>query len=118
MAKYAQIENEVVINIIEWDGITSLDINNLVLADENAHIGGTYIDNKFSALGKYVPSKWEEIRVQRDLLLKETDWWVLADRNPTQEQLQYRQKLRDITKDFNSPSEVVFPEKPIFVGAQ
>lgn len=36
------------------------------------------------------------LRIQRDQLLLETDWWCVSDRTPTPEQLQYRQALRDL----------------------
>ena len=36
------------------------------------------------------------LRVERDRLLAETDWWVLPDRTPTPEQSAYRQALRDL----------------------
>ena len=37
------------------------------------------------------------LRKQRDMLLSETDWWTVSDRNITQAELDYRQALRDIT---------------------
>lgn len=52
------------------------------------------------------------IREQRNELLAETDWWVLPDRTATQEQLDYRQALRDITTQEGFPETVVFPTKP------
>jgi len=36
------------------------------------------------------------LRIERDRLIAETDWWVLPDRTPTSEQLAYRQALRDL----------------------
>jgi len=36
------------------------------------------------------------LRIERDRLIAETDWWVLPDRTPTSEQLAYRQSLRDL----------------------
>ena len=61
------------------------------------------------------------LRVERDRLIAETDWWVLPDRTPTSEQLAYRQALRDLP-DNSSPvldptsrigiSGVSWPEKP------
>jgi len=36
------------------------------------------------------------LRIERDRLIDETDWWVLPDRTPTSEQLAYRQALRDL----------------------
>ena len=52
------------------------------------------------------------LRIVRDKKIAETDWWVLADRTPTQEQLDYRQALRDITDNYSSLDDVVWPEKP------
>lgn len=39
----------------------------------------------------------EDMREKRDNLLAETDWWATSDRTMTQEQIDYRQALRDIT---------------------
>ena len=52
------------------------------------------------------------LRNKRNQLLAMTDWWVLPDRTPSQEQLEYRQLLRDITDNYTSLSDVVWPEKP------
>jgi len=53
-----------------------------------------------------------KLRFWRDELLKETDWWVLPDRTATDEQLAYRQALRDITDTYSSLDDVVWPTKP------
>lgn len=65
----------------------------------------------------YVPPAptWEQIRAQRDALLKESDWSVAGDATPKPSKeawLTYRQVLRDIPTTFKSPEEVVWPEKP------
>jgi hypothetical protein len=54
----------------------------------------------------------KSLRVKRNKLLSETDWWVLPDRTPTQEQLDYRQALRDITETYSSLDDVIWPVKP------
>ena len=36
------------------------------------------------------------LRVERDRLLAETDWWAVSDRTMTSEQSAYRQALRDL----------------------
>jgi len=61
------------------------------------------------------------LRIERDRLIAETDWWVLPDRTPTDEQLAYRQALRDLP-DNSTPvldsttrlgiSGVTWPTKP------
>lgn len=56
--------------------------------------------------------KVEDLRKRRDAMLLETDWWVLPDRTATQEQLDYRQALRDITDTYTSLDDVVWPTKP------
>jgi len=54
----------------------------------------------------------KNLRLERDHRITETDWWVLPDRTPTQEQLDYRQSLRDITNHYTSLDDVVWPVKP------
>ena len=53
-----------------------------------------------------------EVRGKRDELLKETDTWGLQDYPATAEQLAYRQALRDITDNYTSLEDVVWPTKP------
>ena len=45
----------------------------------------------------------EDHRAARDGLLEMTDVWALSDRNPTQEQKDYRQALRDLPTHSNWP---------------
>jgi hypothetical protein len=52
------------------------------------------------------------LRAKRDELLAKTDWWVLPDRTPTQEQLDYRQALRDLPANTEDPENPVWPVKP------
>jgi len=61
-----------------------------------------------------------QLREFRNRKLEETDWWILKG-NPTQEQLDYRQELRDIpenqTPKWNQlnddgPSNITWPTKP------
>ena len=61
------------------------------------------------------------LRIERDRLIAETDWWVLPDRTPTDEQLAYRQALRDLPDNstpvldyttFVGISGVTWPTKP------
>ena len=56
--------------------------------------------------------KLEQLRKSRDLLLMNTDAWALVDRNMSQEQKDYRQALRDITKTYKSLDDVKWPTKP------
>ena len=56
----------------------------------------------------------ELLREERNHRLQETDVWALVDRNMTQEQKDYRQALRDITKTYSSITDKGFawPTKP------
>lgn len=38
----------------------------------------------------------KKLKIQRNQLLQQTDWWVLPDRTATPAQLAYRQALRDL----------------------
>jgi len=65
----------------------------------------------------YVPPAptWEQIRAQRDGLLKDSDWSAFPDATPKPSKeawLDYRKALRDLPQTFSSPEEVVWPTKP------
>jgi hypothetical protein len=77
------------------------------------------VEAKIAELKAAEPMK--RLRKERDRLIAETDWWVLPDRTPTDEQLAYRQALRDLPTtatpvlDPTSPlgiSGVTWPTKP------
>ena len=94
-------------NKLEW---FSTDIPKPTLEELNA---------KVAELQAAEPMK--RLRKERDRLIAETDWWVLPDRTPTDEQLAYRQALRDLP-DNSTPvldnttrlgiSGVTWPTKP------
>ena len=55
----------------------------------------------------------EEVRTQRDALLKESDWTQVADAPVSQTAwADYRQALRDLPEQEGFPQEVVWPTKP------
>lgn len=54
----------------------------------------------------------EAVRRIRNNHLGETDLWGLRDYPATQEQLDYRQALRDITAQAGFPHDVTWPVKP------
>ena len=54
----------------------------------------------------------KQLRAKRDILLAETDWWMMPDRTATDEQIAYRQALRDITNTYTSLEDVVWPTTP------
>lgn len=56
--------------------------------------------------------KKDSLREARSQLLAETDWWANSDVEMTDERRAYRQALRDITDNYSSLDDVVWPEKP------
>jgi len=57
----------------------------------------------------------EELRTERNKLLAETDWTQNNDvpETTTLKWQEYRQSLRDITEQYASVYDVVWPEKPV-----
>ena len=57
---------------------------------------------------------WEQIRSQRNYHLSQTDWIFAPDVTLKNKEawLTYRQALRDLPQNFETPEEVVWPEKP------
>ena len=68
-------------------------------------------------MDKQTKDKWNNIRSNRNGFLAQTDWTQLPDVELTPELVQemkvYRQKLRDITKDYENPDDVIFPDNPL-----
>ena len=61
----------------------------------------------------YVVVKLEKLRRERNRLLAETDYWNASDTpDMSDEQIAYRQALRDITETYTSLDDVVWPTKP------
>ena len=89
-------------------------INNGVasLSSNPADFGVTWsqVEAKLNELKDLEPTRI--LRFERDNLLRSTDHWALSDRTMTQEQIDYRQALRDITKVYTSLDDVVWPTKP------
>jgi hypothetical protein len=59
--------------------------------------------------------KLHHLRVKRNNLLEQTDWWGTSDNTMTDEQKKYRKDLRDITNGLTTVEEVEaveFPTKP------
>ena len=54
---------------------------------------------------------WRQLRWKRDELLEETDWWMMRG-NPTEDQLAYRQALRDLPENTDDPANPTWPTKP------
>jgi hypothetical protein len=77
--------------------------------------------NDFGVTWTEVQAKYDELvaeeplkalREERNRRITETDWWASSDLTMTEEQIAYRQALRDITVDYTSLDDVVWPTKP------
>ena len=56
---------------------------------------------------------WDRVRAERDRLLAASDWTQVADAPVDQAAWAvYRQTLRDIPQDYDTPDAVVWPEAP------
>ena len=71
----------------------------------NTYSGLNWLDESDKPTEEEINAKIQELeaaepmrllREERNRRLQETDWWVLPDRNASQEQLDYRQALRDL----------------------
>ena len=90
------------------DGVITLHDNTLTLPSDSD------INDKIAELD--VSEPLEELRTERNAKLAETDWEIVRHKelgtNIPAALKTYRQSLRDITKDYTSLSDVVWPEKP------
>ena len=63
--------------------------------------------------GGLAEMKLNSLRVERNRLIAETDWWELPTHAPmSAERTAYRKALRDITKDYKTLDDVEWPTKP------
>jgi hypothetical protein len=53
-----------------------------------------------------------ELRTKRDQLLHDTDWWASSDLEITQDQIDYRQALRDLPANTADPADPIWPTTP------
>ena len=58
---------------------------------------------------------WDEIRIERNRLLKDSDWTQVSDAPDSIDQWSwkvYRFNLRNLPQKYNNAEDVVFPEPP------
>ncbi len=81
-------------------------------SDKTSDFGVTWkqVSDKMKALQDAEPMRL--LRLERDRLLAECDWWASSDLTITTAQKKYRQDLRDITKSATSLDDVTWPSKP------
>ena len=93
--------------------VTGATEDGTAIESDNAKDWGvswTQVETKQSELTAAEPLK--ALRAERDRLITATDWWASSDLTMTKAQKDYRQALRDITKDYNSLDKVKWPAKP------
>ena len=74
--------------------------------------GQSFIDPASLANVLSDDEKLDELRLHRNSLLLETDYFALSDNTLSAEMTTYRQALRDITDTYASLDDVVWPTKP------
>ena len=67
--------------------------------------------NAIEASKPSTEEKWVRIRSQRDMLLRECDWWASSDLTMSDAQKKYRQDLRDIPSQ-SDVDNITWPSKP------
>ena len=77
---------------------------------ERAGVTWGTVKTKLNELNELEPMKL--LREERNRRIAETDWWASSDLTMSAERTAYRQDLRDITKNFSSLDDVVWPDKP------
>ncbi len=122
MAKYAIVENEKVINIVEWNGDTNVwtppsGTTTALIGDASVGIGMTYKDGSFQipAVSPFEPTdseKWALLRKSRNEKLTESDWMGNSDVTMTDSWKTYRQALRDLPANTSDPDEPTWPTEP------
>ncbi len=94
--------------------ITESDLNgNIISQSTNPNdFGVTWseVKEKINQLKSNQPL--ELLREERNKKLKDTDWWASSDLTMTDDQISYRQELRDITIHYSSLDNVKWPNKP------
>ena len=128
MARYALVDdNNIAVNIIEWDGDTSVwappeGQTAVAIGTSAVGIGMTYTDTGFiipeSESDEISPElNWAQIREVRNSLLADSDWKILPD-SPLRDEKRaewytYRQALRDLPANTSDPADPTYPVPPL-----
>lgn len=129
---FPQVWDETTYEFANVDPVTTVPYPSVHKYNRADYVGVQFIDGIWTDVWIEVPryddpteqadwiiacteSRWEEIRVQRNQLLSQSDWTQLNDVPLTAEQkaqwVTYRQQLRDITNQAN-PEEIEWPAVP------
>lgn len=106
------VENNIVVNSIEVEQGADLSVFNAVDLGQWASVGDTVSGNTtIESADRELQYTIDIKRFERNALLQATDWWATTDRTMTQEQIDYRQALRDFPAQEGFPN-IDFPTKP------
>jgi hypothetical protein len=109
---YAKIENNIVTYITPYAEEGCVEVPEGTVPSQIKQADGTFIDPPIS-----FESAMANLRMDRNSLLRETDWIVLSDSPITDKTVweTYRTQLRDITNGLTTVEQVKavqFPERP------
>ena len=121
------ITNIIVANKNDADFINMLtsDDSNILIPEKYelyVGIGDTIVNKDFSSFDSRIPTEaaiaLQRVLSKRNILLAMTDFWALQDTpDMTEEQINFRQALRDITDQPGYPLDVTFPNIPDEIAA-
>ena len=107
--KFAIIENGIVVNI----AVSENPLADNWVPSESAEIGYEYKNGQFVKPEPNIDLQSNLVRLQRNVLLSESDWTQVADAPVDRAAwATYRQALRDIPSQVGFPLDVVWPKKP------
>ena len=93
--------------------VTGVDANGSAIESSNpADFTVTWAQVKAKSDELIAAAPLKALREERNRKIAETDWWASSDLTMTPEQSAYRQALRDITEQYSSLQDVVWPVKP------
>lgn len=112
---YAVVQNSEVIEIRDRPLLVDGVLLQCYQCGSEVKEGWTYKNGAFSD-ERLNNITWDTIREFRNQKLMKTDWIALkayeSGSGIIPAWVQYRQKLRDITKNFANPKDVIWPEEP------
>lgn len=121
MTVYVHLKNDLIDDIVKVNPFTIFSeeyASEFIEAPDNVEYLWKYDGSNFTPSEESIQFIWDGIRKNRNVLLSESDTYVLPDRwaamtpEKQQEWTTYRQALRDIPQTFATPEEVVWPNKP------
>ena len=121
MARYVEVTDGVVTNVMEASPDVAEQRNRQVwVASDIADVDDKYDGSSFikpkPVLDTNPEQSMDQLRLARNHLLEQTDWWAVIDRKMTQAEKDYRQALRDLpqnqTPENTALTNIVWPTRP------